>query len=327
MMDRIQIHYPQFTHGEYNCLEWNVTQRFMHTEQPQIRIGLEMNPKACTSAHGQLDQSRVDFVAKNSWLLCLTIVLALISMVIEIQYIIETTKVINRLKEQFERVDSKDNEYKVEDKREAHIEHLKRLKEANQQDTSNPRLGSIASHASLYNKLDNHAKFEGDEFLDQNTIAKRERLLKEANWNDLMFWDKMRLFDSWAIISIIANLAQIIGCTYSIFRNYLDIVTADTMLGLGCMLAWWTMLRYFFKTQAYKSMLASFIKSAPYVSRALISMIPLFIGYAFLGMAIFWESRRFSDFGVSCYTLFALMYGDMIWDTYNDLIQIDNMLA
>lgn len=93
------------------------------------------------------------------------------------------------------------------------------------------------------------------------------------------------------------------------------------------MLAWWTILRYLLKTQAYKSMLASFSKSAPFVARALISMIPLFIGYAFLGMAIFWESRRFGDFSVSCYTLFALMHGDMIWDTYNDMIQIDSVLA
>ena len=74
-------------------------------------------------------------------------------------------------------------------------------------------------------------------------------------------------------------------------------------------------------------MLASFIKSAPFVARALVSMIPLFIGYGFLGMALFLESRRFSSFSVSCYTLFALMHGDMIWDTYNDLIQINSLLA
>jgi hypothetical protein len=74
-------------------------------------------------------------------------------------------------------------------------------------------------------------------------------------------------------------------------------------------------------------MLASFNKAAPFIARALISMIPLFIGYAFLGMAIFWESRRFENFSVSCYTLFALMHGDMIFDTYNDLIQINNLLA
>ena len=78
--------------------------------------------------------------------------------------------------------------------------------------------------------------------------AKKKRLMKEANWDDLLFWDKFRLFDSFSIISMLANLCQIIGCFYSIFRNNLDVQTADTNLGLGCMLAWWTMLRYLLKT-------------------------------------------------------------------------------
>ena len=30
--------------------------------------------------------------------------------------------------------------------------------------------------------------------------------MKEANWNDLMLWDKIRLFDAWCIISIMANI-------------------------------------------------------------------------------------------------------------------------
>ena len=193
----------------------------------------------------------------------------------------------------------------------------------------NSRAESLASQNSLYYKVaDNHRnESNADVRLDQQMLAKKKRLMKEANWDDLLFADKMRLFDSWALISLLANVLQMIGCSYSIFKNNLDIQTADTYLGLGCMLAWWTMLRYLLKTQAYKSMLASFIKSAPFVARALVSMIPLFIGYGFLGMALFWESRRFSSFSVSCYTLFALMHGDMIWDTYNDLIQINSILA
>ena len=78
--------------------------------------------------------------------------------------------------------------------------------------------------------------------------VRKARLMKEANWSDLLFWDKLRLFEIWSIISIIANLCQILGCFYSIFRNSLDLDTADKSLGLGCMLAWWTMLRYLLKT-------------------------------------------------------------------------------
>lgn len=157
---------------------------------------------------------------------------------------------------------------------------------------------------------------------DRKLQLRRSRLMKEANWNDLMIRDKIRLLDIWSIISLFANVCQIIGCVYSIFRNNLNIITADKTLGLGCMLAWIVMLRYMMKTETYKAMIASFYRAAPFVGRAIISIIPVFIAYAFLGMAIFWPSRRFAYFGVSCYTLFALLHGDMIWDTYNDMMQV-----
>ena len=121
-------------------------------------------------------------------------------------------------------------------------------------------------------------------------------MLKESNWNDLMFTDKLRLVDVWSIISIIANISQIIGSLYAISRNSLNLVTSDRALGFGTMLAWFVILRYLLKTQNYSVMLMSFSKAGPFVFRALVSVIPLFIGFAFLGTAIFWESRRFGDF-------------------------------
>jgi hypothetical protein len=54
-------------------------------------------------------------------------------------------------------------------------------------------------------------------------VQKKKRLMKEANWDDLLFTDKLRLFDAWALISLVANVIQIIGCSYSIFKNNLDI--------------------------------------------------------------------------------------------------------
>jgi hypothetical protein len=112
------------------------------------------------------------------------------------------------------------------------------------------------------------------------------------------------------------------------FRDYgTFLVYSDAFMGVGAMLAWFVILRYLLRTESYKAMLASFSKSGPFVFRAIISILPLFFGYAFLGMSIFWESRRFADFTVSCYTLFALMHGDMIWDTYNDMIQIASFTA
>lgn len=51
-------------------------------------------------------------------------------------------------------------------------------------------------------------------------------------------------------------------------------------------------------------------------------VLPIFIGYAFLGTIMFYRSNRFGDMGISLFTLFAVMNGDMIFDTYYDLSTI-----
>ena len=45
-----------------------------------------------------------------------------------------------------------------------------------------------------------------DAYLAEDMMEKKKRLMKEANWNDLLMWDKIRLFDAWSVISILANL-------------------------------------------------------------------------------------------------------------------------
>jgi len=117
--------------------------------------------------------------------------------------------------------------------------------------------------------------------------------MKELNWNELTFEDKLRLIEKWSFVSILANIFQIIGSVCSIQRQYLSATTPDKLQGIGCMLACFNMIRYLLKTKNYKTMITSFAKSAPYVLRALISMLPLLIGYSFLGMSIFWECKRF----------------------------------
>lgn len=151
--------------------------------------------------------------------------------------------------------------------------------------------------------------------------------MKQADWNDLRLHEKLQLFDFWSVVSIAANTAQIIGCFYSIFRNFFNIMVADRILGMGCMLAWMIMLKYFMKLQSYKTILSSLKNATSFLFYALVSITPVFIGYAFLGMAIFWQSRRFSDFSVSCYTLVALMHADMMWATFQDMVQIDRLYA
>jgi hypothetical protein len=67
--------------------------------------------------------------------------------------------------------------------------------------------------------------------------------------------------------------------------------------------------------------------SFPLVMRAMVGIFPFFIGFAFLGMCLFWESQRFSSSSDSMFTLFAMMNGDSLIDIYSDLGTTKFLLA
>ena len=75
MYNKIKIQYPPYTNGDYSCLTWNLTQIYHHTEQPQVRVSLEMEPEAC---------EQNDEISDYTWLLSLTIFFALCSFVLEL---------------------------------------------------------------------------------------------------------------------------------------------------------------------------------------------------------------------------------------------------
>ena len=67
--------------------------------------------------------------------------------------------------------------------------------------------------------------------------------------------------------------------------------------------------------------------SMPIVMRAMVGILPFFIGFALLGLCLFWESHRFSSASSSMFTLFALMNGDSITEVYHDISYWKFLLA
>jgi len=66
-------------------------------------------------------------------------------------------------------------------------------------------------------------------------------------------------------------------------------------------------------------MFATLIKSIPIVIKYLIGIFPLYFGFSILAWAIFWKSFRFRSLSASLFSQFALLNGDAIFDTYNDI--------
>ena len=99
------------------------------------------------------------------------------------------------------------------------------------------------------------------------------------------------------------------------------------ILGLGGMLTWVTLLKYYENTRGYNLVLNTFENSSNVAFKALLGIMPVFIGFGVLGMCLFWKSKRFMSLGASMFSLFALMNGDMVFDTMHDLDTIDVIFA
>ncbi len=111
--------------------------------------------------------------------------------------------------------------------------------------------------------------------------------------------------------------------------NLIDFEEAETvsdnsvemLIGLGCMFAWIGLIRYMDTSRNYSDLAKTLQYAMPNVLKTLISALPILLGYTFLGLALFWKSNRFSSATGCLTTLYALMFGDMVYDTFHDLGQ------
>lgn len=94
---------------------------------------------------------------------------------------------------------------------------------------------------------------------------------------------------------------------------------AEIFLGFGCMLSWLSFTRYLESTNQYTFVNRTMRAAMPVVLRAMIGIIPFFIGFAFLGLCLFWETRRFNCPSMAMFTLFAMMNGDSLTEIHSDL--------
>ena len=56
-------------------------------------------------------------------------------------------------------------------------------------------------------------------------------------------------------------------------------------------------------------------------------MLPFFIGFGMLGLAVFWPTFRFRDPSIAYFSLFCIMLGDEISNTFQEVMQFDTMFG
>ena len=129
--------------------------------------------------------------------------------------------------------------------------------------------------------------------------------------------------DWWFAFNIVANCVQIaaaLGCMRLTRR--MDIQTRFTLAGLAAVMAWIAVLRYLRYFHVYYVLVRTLTRAVPKCMRFVVGVSPILIGYALLGNCLFYHSAMFTTIGGSVATLFSLLNGDIIRDTFTDIGQL-----
>jgi len=131
--------------------------------------------------------------------------------------------------------------------------------------------------------------------------------------------DKKKLFNMWSLISILGNIVQIFGSVLSLFDSNNTMTSTEILVGFGCMLAYINIGRYLEYNREYSTIFATIKRALPNVLRYLLGVMPIFFGFIFFGLCMFWRSERFVNTSSTMITLFSMLNGDSIFDIFNDL--------
>jgi len=154
-----------------------------------------------------------------------------------------------------------------------------------------------------------------------NTLRANTDVWERLSWKDLFM-----LFSGWWAVAIVMHAIQIVSCTVCL-NSVPDIAVRFQSVGFSCFLTWLNMCQYFESFPGYYMAFHTLGISAGRVLRFLCSVGPLFIGFVLLGVCLFWRSSFFESPGAAAASLFSLMNGDMIHDSFEEVYGIGGLVA
>ena len=105
----------------------------------------------------------------------------------------------------------------------------------------------------------------------------------------------------------------------SLFDSDNVLSSTEILVGFGCFLAYINIGRYLKFYPEYSTIFQTISRALPNVLRYLLGVVPIFFGFLFFGLCMFWRSERFSSPSNTMITLFAILNGDSVMDTFRDL--------
>ena len=125
------------------------------------------------------------------------------------------------------------------------------------------------------------------------------------------------------IFNIVACFFVMMGCLFGLSEEVGAATSSQYYMlsGLGVMLSCFNMLRYFEVNKRFYLHVETLRNASAHILRFLVSVSPIYWGYAIFGVLNFGPyTWKFESLDQASVTLFALLTGDDIHDTFRDIV-------
>lgn len=161
---------------------------------------------------------------------------------------------------------------------------------------------------------------DDDDSDDDNTVT--------ISWSHMKCSDRCKFFRSWMLMSFFSTLSIIMGSCYRLYVAFIGNRTgASDDFGLlmidsvGICLVWINTIHYLEHNHEFYQLVLTLQIGLPRVLRFLMGVFPVLMAYALVGIVFFSRvTTFFGTFGSSLITLFAVMNGDEMADSFNQVV-------
>jgi hypothetical protein len=323
--------YPFLYSDNFECSEWRVLQKYSFETRGHLVCTLDIRTTTCMEDFHIVGIFENIF-NKMLWIHLLVIILAIMSLFFTLNEMHMLLKMYMEAKNRARQKAASQSGISSYSSTETH--YYNPLFESSSEDEETGQNNFYQN-----NQIDDYSLFYDEslqsKYLDKKPNTSNNRFYKNNQNNDyknLHIQEKQRndrkiirpikhfkFLQFWSLFIIVGNFLQLCGAFLALSSNDEITTVTSILIGSGCLFACLSTGKYIEKHPDYSTIYETLKRSFPVVTRFLLGVLPIFLGFLFLGVAIFRKSERFNTISTASYSLFAMIQGDALWDTITDI--------
>jgi len=303
--------------SESLCTEWIIMQNFDFSSRSYFVCSVDFNSVLCGQRNTKSISYFEYYTSLSFWVHFIVLTLAILSLFLTWKSISKLLKLYMRVKLREKRKTLPEDKSSSDDSIYFNplLDSLSSADESNKTKVENQENNTLININAEYNKLNTNMNKASIEEINQLEKRKKFKSKKEPKKH-------LQVLQLWSVLGLIGNLIQIFGAGLALSESSDVTMNKTILIGSGCLFACINLGKYFEYNKDYAIVYETLRRSFPVVIRFLVGVFPIFLGFLFFSISIFWRSDRFSTTSNGSITLFSIIQGDAVYNTFKDLTGI-----